>query len=207
MANRGQTHRVSKPPAMPQAPAPTVPPPGVIDPTANVLSLVAAAIQRQDDLRDIELNRADDMRELTSKYEEKLAAVRERGQRDLMMAESRRIDAVQLAESRRVDANIAGLQASITQGIEKAATQASALAVQVLANAETLRNSLATTVSVLEKRIGTLENNQFQSGGVTAQKSEGSKNVQWVITLIVGAVMASLGMGITILFFLLRGSH
>jgi len=218
MANRGTHHRVAKPPAMPPQPQPTIPPQGVIDPTANVLSLVAAAIQRQDDLRDIELNRADDMRDLTSKYEEKLAQVREKAQRDLAVAESRRIDAITLAESRRIDALLAAQANNVALASEKAATQAATLAAQVTANAEALRTQVAATAATtaqsiaslrdsLEKRLTVVEQNQYQAGGAQSQKTEGTKNIQWVITLIVGAVMASLGMGITILFFLLRGSH
>ena len=65
----------------------------VIDPTKNVMSLVAASNLRQDDLR-----------HMASSYQEKIDALRDQHHREIAVAESKRIDAVILAESRRMDA-------------------------------------------------------------------------------------------------------
>jgi len=99
----------------------------VVDPTRNVLDLVAAAIQRQDDLRDAdrrlqvaEQRRADQMAELRSQYD---GLLRE--------AESKRIDAI-----RAVDVG------AVQRAAEVQLTQASTLAAQVATSAETLRASV-----------------------------------------------------------------
>lgn len=99
----------------------------MVDPTRNVLDLVAAAIQRQDDLRDAdrrlqvaEQRRADQMAELRSQYD---GLLRE--------AESKRIDAI-----RAVDVG------AVQRAAEVQLTQASTLAAQVATSAETLRASV-----------------------------------------------------------------
>jgi hypothetical protein len=90
------------------------PPP--IDPTANVLSLVAAAIKRQDDLR-----------EQAEKYRDKLAE-----------AESRRVDANALAESRRIDALLQDARNAVALATARAEGTATALAERVDAAAKAL---------------------------------------------------------------------
>lgn len=70
----------------------------VLDPTANVLALVAAAIKRQDDLRDQEARHVREMLSLRSQYEEKL--------RD---KESARLDAIRtidVGEARAKNSNV-----------------------------------------------------------------------------------------------------
>jgi hypothetical protein len=76
--------------------------PPVIDPTANVLGLVGAAINRQDDLRAAELRRQDDMREQAEKYIEILASERQRSEMASKVAEAGRIDALLAANTNNV---------------------------------------------------------------------------------------------------------
>jgi hypothetical protein len=74
----------------------------LIDPTANVLSLVAAAITRQDDLRQAENRRIDDLRKQAEHYTDKIAAERLRSEADAKAAEARRIDALLVANTNNV---------------------------------------------------------------------------------------------------------
>lgn len=175
------------------------PPPQIplIDPTANVLSLVTAAIQRQDDLRSAEFKRQDDLREQEAKY-----------QRDLGQAESRRIDALALAESRRIDALLAAQKNDVAIANEKQATVASTLALQVSTSAEALRaqvaaaaaaqtESVSTLRDIFDKRIATVEQNQYQSGGrdlgVESSRARNTVTVNQLLLiggLIISAVVA-----------------
>jgi hypothetical protein len=148
----------------------------LIDPTANVLSLVAAAIARQDDLRVAENKRTDDLRKQQMTYEKELQTVRDQAQKDLTNAESNRINAITLAESRRIDALLAAATNAVALASEKAGAQAATLAQQVATSAEALRAQVAATASstnalitqvreTLEGRLTKVEQNQYQSGG------------------------------------------
>ena len=169
-----------------------------IDPTKNVMSLVAASNLRQDDLRG-----------MSTSYQEKIDALRDHHHRELAAAESKRIDAVILAESRRVDALLGAQSQSVALASEKAAAQAATLATQVTANAENVRSQTASLRDSLESRIKVIEQNQYQAGGAQSQKTEGTKANQWIITLIVGVVMTGIGIVVTVMiatavFFLSR---
>src|SRR5579864_8612743 len=74
----------------------------LIDPTANVLSLVGAAITRQDDLRAAEFKRQDDLRQQGEKYIEVLAKERQRAEEAAKVAEAGRIDALLAANTNNV---------------------------------------------------------------------------------------------------------
>lgn len=134
----------------------------VVDPTANVLGLVEAAVTRLNDLREAESKRIDDIAGLRADYDEKL--------RD---AESKRIDAI-----RAVDVG------AVSRAAEVAATQATTLATQVAASAEALRAQVATTATAfraelsaalepIQKRIDDLTRVQYESVGSKTQVTEG----------------------------------
>src|ERR1700674_403524 len=74
----------------------------LIDPTANVLSLVAAAIERQDDLRVAEFKRQDDLRNEEKHCRDQLDAERLRTDAEARRAESGRIDALLQANTNNV---------------------------------------------------------------------------------------------------------
>src|ERR1017187_645610 len=158
------------------------------DPTSNVLSLVEAAIRRQDDLRSAENRRVDELHQqrTTCDREEAVLIDRERvlqfqNLKDLATAESKRIDAITLAESRRLDALLAAARNDVTLASEKAGAQAATLASSVASSAEALRNQVATTSAAtttlinqlrdsLEKRLQAVEQNQYQAGGASMQR-------------------------------------
>jgi hypothetical protein len=164
---------------------PTIP---LIDPTANVLSLVKASIDRQDDLRHAELKRQDDLREQAEAYERQLA----------------------VAESRRLDAVIASQKSDVAIASEKAAAQATTLAAVVAQSAEALRTQVANTAittsdaiatlrDTQDKRLSLLEQNQWQGGGRDLQRTETKQTNQWtnsfVASLVFGVMGTIVGMG------------
>lgn len=169
-----------------------------LDPTANVLALVASEAKRSDDLRMAESTRINEILKLRHSYSEKLS-----------IAEAKRIDAI-----RAVDVGAVAIAS------ERAAQQASVLATQVTQSAETLRSLVSTTAgqvasnlqtisTQLNERIAALERSQYEKtglGGVPQQlldridqmesslsESKGrtgmSDKMQAAISAIIGAVI------------------
>lgn len=194
-------------------PDPRTHPPQIplIDPTANVLALVAAETRRQDDLRNADSRRTDEVRKIEVRCGVETAELREK----LAAAESRRIDALTLAESRRVDAvlseqknnvALASTRAELTATAlaERVDTSAKALATSVTASAEALRLQVQATTDLIttqigtlridtDKRITSLEHNQYQGIGVGIQRAEGRQVNQWIIGLAVVIGLAMFG--------------
>jgi hypothetical protein len=137
----------------------------VIDPTANVLQLVEAAVMRLNDLRQAEIRRVDDLRNAESRRVDEQSELRAMYDEKLREAEAKRIDAI-----RAVDVN------AVTVASERAAAQAAVLANQVSASAETLRtlvassatavaNQLTQTITPITDRISLLEKAQYEGKG------------------------------------------
>jgi len=156
----------------------------IYDPTANTLALVEAAIKRQDDLRSAEALR---ISELLEKNEE-ITGLQIKFQQELALAESKRVDALALAESRRIDALLTTAQNAVNLAALKADAQAQTLASTVANSAEALRTQVAaaaettataTLRDTLDKRITSLEQNQYQTGGRNAEKTENKQTSQW----------------------------
>jgi hypothetical protein len=74
----------------------------LIDPTANVLSLVEAAVTRINDLRDTDLKWQRELREQEHKCGEQLQAERQRADSEAKRAESGRIDSLLAASTNNV---------------------------------------------------------------------------------------------------------
>ena len=151
----------------------------VIDPTENVIALVRAGLDRQDILREQESKHIHAVLDLRANYEEKLRT-----------AESNRIDAI-----RAVDV------AAVAQAAQVSATQASTLASQVSASAETLRttvaasalsaaNNLNAALGPIQTAIDALRQAQYQQQGQAAQKTEGRDSGQWLTTTLVASAAA-----------------
>lgn len=153
------------------------------DPSPNVLDLVEAATQRQDDLRDME-----------SAHLRELLGLRGEHYKDLRVAETARIDAI-----RAVDVG------AVNRAAEVAATQATTLATQVAVSAETLRTQVAAAASAatialaaalepVQKDIQELRRNMYENQGGKMEKVEtsvGSRGT--VMAAIAGsAVLVSL---------------
>lgn len=152
----------------------------VIDPTLNVRELVLAETKRQDDLRELDSKWRDrfDLREIDHAWE-------------LRKAESERIDAI-----RAVDVG------NVQRAAEVQATQALALANQVVATAAALEAKLGATVAPLQTRIDDLTRVQYEGVGSKTQvvetQAKGASTGLWV-----GVAIAALGLFMTGVFALL----
>lgn len=163
----------------------------VVDPTKNVLDLVAAAIQRQDDLREAETHHLNKLMDLDRMYQEKLAA-----------AETHRIDAIRAVD---VDA--------VTRAAAVSATQAAILAAQVATSAEAMRNqvaaaataataALAAALEPIQKDIADLRRAQYEQQGQKAGADDSTTDRRAGIMVTVGVlsiIVAVLVAAITII--------
>lgn len=158
----------------------------IIDPTANVLSLVDAAVTRLNDLQDAAVGRINDLhntekervndvllehnKHWTSEIQhiKEVAELRAEYQEKLTLAESKRIDAI-----RAVDV------AAVAVAGERAGAQATVLANQVSTSADALRTLVASTsttlatqqqaiVQALSERLTALERSQYEGKGRSA---------------------------------------
>lgn len=168
----------------------------VVDPTANVLSLVEVANRRQDDLRVAEGRRLDELREMTDKCAHEIRETEKQAQQRLTEVEAKWRDARDLAEARRIDSNMATQQQNARFETEKLSNTAATLAGQVASTAEAMRASSAVAaqqtadlIGVLrdshDKRITELEQNRYQIGGRDIQRTEGRQTNQWLMLFLV----------------------
>lgn len=177
----------------------------VVDPTQNVLDLVAAAITRQDDLRDMEKAH---LRELLTERDRRITAdnaaihsipdMRAEYDRQLRDKESERIDAI-----RAVDA------ANVARTAEVQLAQAQALATQVATTADTLRTqveatrmttaaALATALAPITKSIEDLRAAQYAQQGEKSAMVDTRSTNQWSVglTVTIVAVVFSILLGL-----------
>lgn len=177
----------------------------VVDPTRNVLDLVAAAIKRQDDLRETESRHVREIAGLRADYTVEIARLRASFQEELRSAETERINAI-----RTVDVQ------AVQQAAGVAEARATALANQVAASAEALRNqvqaaasaaavSLATALEPIQKDIADLRRAQYEQQGQRAQVQEGRAGIG-TTTAIVGAIVAVVVLAFS-LYVGLRGTR
>lgn len=177
----------------------------VIDPTANVISILEAAVQRLDDVRAAELHRQDDLREAESIALRREAQLRSDYDEALREAESKRIDAI-----RAVDVG------AVNRAAEVAATQAATLAAQVAQSAETLRNqvaaaatastvALAAALEPIIKDIADLRRAQYEAQGQKTQVIDTRGQNNWLVGAIIAGMslfIALVGVGFAIVIAL-----
>lgn len=156
----------------------------VIDPTKNVLDLVAAETKRQDDLR-----------EMDSTHMREILALRSEFYSELRHAEANRIDAI-----RAVDVG------NVQRAAETQAAQAATIATQVAASAEALRNqvqaaataaaaALSAALDPIQKDIADLRRAQYEAQGQKTQVVETRATS--------GAAMALIASGLGVLLFVM----
>jgi hypothetical protein len=138
----------------------------VLDPTKNVLDLVDAAMRRQDDLREME-----------SAHIREILTIRGEFMEQLRRAEAARLDSI-----RAVD------QSAVQRAAEVQATQASALAAQVVATADAFRVSLAAALEPIVKDIADLRKTQYEQAGQKSQVTERRLSSASVLGWIVAGV-------------------
>lgn len=158
----------------------------VVDPTKNVLDLVAAAISRQDDLR----------------------ALTDRGLRELIEMNKTHASELRSAEAKRIDAIRAVDVGAVNRAAEVSAQQATTLAAQVAQSAETLRTqvaaaataatvALAAALEPIQKDIADLRRAQYEAQGKQGQTADTRLNVGALLGGL--AVLISLAMFVVIL--------
>jgi hypothetical protein len=148
-------------------------PPWWTDPTENVKDLaqdikaiVAASMQRQDDLRAMESRHVRELLDRDKSHAKELRA-----------AESARIDAIR-------DVDVGAVQ----RAAEVAATQAAALAAQVTATADAFRLSISAALEPIQKDIRDLRDAQSRGVGVREQVVE-SRDVRGESRLNTGTLI------------------
>jgi hypothetical protein len=181
----------------------------VVDPTANVLNLVGAAIDRVNDLREAAVERQDNMRELEFDSLRREAHIRATYEEKLRQAETERINAI-----RAVDV------AAVAQAQQQAEVRATALAAQVAASAEAMRSqvaaaaqaaatSLGAALEPVQKDIADLRRNMYEQQGQKSQvvetRAQGSQNGMWIGIAISGVVLLISIIGIAITLELALG--
>lgn len=158
------------------------------DPTKNVMDLVQAANQRQDDLRRLHSEALRREMELRAAFDEKLR-----------QAESARIDAI-----RAVDA------AQVQRAAEVQAAQALALAGQVSAQAEAMRSQVAAAavsseakltaaLEPIKKDVADLRRSQYETAGGKTQVVE-SRATTGETRLNLGAVWGAASVFLVFVF-------
>lgn len=154
----------------------------VVDPTKNVMDMVQAAIQRQDDLRFQESQHIREIMDLRNTLEDKIRALE--GQ--LRQQEAERINAIRAVDVGNVSraAEVAATQASTLAS--QVATVAEALRSQVAAAAQASANSQSQALEPIQTAINDLRKAQYEQQGQKYAQSEGKDTSQWTIVLIVG---------------------
>jgi hypothetical protein len=177
----------------------------IIDPTENVMALVAGQVKRTDDLMaaneklaEARVRRQDDMRALEAQHIKELATLRAQFEEALREKETQRIDAI-----RAVDVQ------AVQRAAEVSAVQATTLATQVQASAETLRTQVATTATAqttalaaalepIQKDISELRKTQYEQQGqkaaqteTRAAKVEDRDSSQWTVGIIIGVMISA----------------
>ena len=151
----------------------------VADPTANVLDLVKAAIERQDDLREAE-----------SRHLRELLQIRADHYQDMRTADHHEAETVSSYEDKLRDKETARIDAiravdvgAVSRAAEVSATQASTLATQQQASAEALRgqveqarittaDALAQALAPIIKSVEDLRAAQYQQQGEKSSRTD-----------------------------------
>jgi hypothetical protein len=184
----------SGPPAGTASPGPGVDRYGapVVDPTKNVLDLVRAAIERQDNLREAESRHIRELASIRAEHDQQLRVADQERDRELRASDHDRMamraayeDKLRVQESARIDAIRAVDVGAVTRAAEVSATQAATLATQQQASADALRgqveqariataDALAQALAPITKSIEDLRAAQYQQQGEKSSKVETS---------------------------------
>lgn len=152
------------------------------DPTANVLSHVAAAVTRLDDLRvayskllESELRRTDreailheQIASLRATHSKELREIESRNARERQELESKRLDAIRQVDVNAVNTAANQALAAIQTLAATAARDAENLRTSLNSTAQTIAKQLADTVEGITKRIAALEMSSYRGEGKSA---------------------------------------
>jgi hypothetical protein len=176
-----------------------------IDPTQNVMALVAGQVKRQDDLATAN----EKLAELRERRQDDLRTVAEQCAREMSEARAQFDEALRNKETQRIDAIRAVDVQAVQRAAEVSAVQATTLATQVQASAETLRTQVATTATAqttalaaalepIQKDISELRKTQYEQQGqkaaqveTRATKAEDRGSSQWAIGIVIGIMISA----------------
>lgn len=150
----------------------------VVDPTANVLLLVEAAVKRIDDIAELRAKQESHIADLRADYDQKLR-----------IKEAERIDAI-----RAVDVS------NVQRAADVVATQAETLRKQVTDTATAFAVSLSAALQPILKDIADLRQVQYETAGGKAQTVETREVTSGHISttgLIVASVIGFIGLILT----------
>jgi hypothetical protein len=125
-----------------------------LDPTANVLGLVDAAVQRQDDLRTSD-----------SSHLREIVTLRAEFEKELRTAEAARVDAIRSVDVQAVQRAAEVAQAQATTLAVQVAASAEAMRTQVAAAAQAATIALAAALEPIQKDIAELRKVQYETAG------------------------------------------
>lgn len=144
----------------------------VIDPTANVIALNEASIERQDDLRlltkelhDAKVDHLQKIAEIREFYQEKIGTLRETHQAALRLAESQRLDSIREVDRQDVNKTAGQIFAAVATLQTTANTTAETLRAQVTSTANALQTTFNNITADFNKRLSALELSSSEGKG------------------------------------------
>jgi len=161
--------------------------PKPVDPTANVLALVAAETKRQDDLRMSEFKRQDDLNAQERRHR---AEIREQMNTQLesrLVAEKDRVNALLQAQQAAVALDRTRAELTASALAERVDTSAKTLSAQVETTAKAAESAVSAAATALNARIAPLEQFRFEQGGAKIQQTETKTDNRWIIGLAISA--------------------
>lgn len=136
-----------------------------VDPTKNVLDLVAAAVLRLDDLRVAESRRQDELLSQRMSHTDAIQTLTNQFNDKLRDAEAKRIDAIRAVDVNAVAVASARAAEQATVLANQVQVSADALRVLVASSAQTLAAQQATALAEITKRIAELERSKYEGAG------------------------------------------
>lgn len=167
--------------------------PAVVDPTANVLQLVEAAMQRQDDLRGESNRRQSDLDKQERRHRLELRDLESKYRDAQQAAESRRLDALLAAQNSAAALTATRAEATATALAERVDNSAKTLATSVEATAKAFQTAVDATAKAFSERISPLEQLRFEQGGRREQQTETRATTQWTIERVMAVIVILLG--------------
>ena len=174
----------------------------IVDPSRNVLDLVDAAVQRQDDLREMQATHIGEITALNSKHTDEILALRADSMEKLRLAETDRLNAI-----RQVDRD------NVTRAAEVQAIAATTLANQVANSADAVRLNLDAKTAPILEAIAALQRAQYETAGGKAQtvddRSDSGNKALWIslaVAAFIGFNTLLLGVAAIVVTIILRGT-
>jgi hypothetical protein len=159
-------------------------PDGVYDPSANVLALVEAAVQRINDLSVLEAKRQDELRAADIRRADDLRAAESRRVDEQAELRAEFADKLTNAEAKRIDANRAGDVSAMSVSNERSAAQATLAAV-----------AQQQVTAALTSRITALELVQSEGAGKQAVSDPALAQLVEQVRVLAQAAAANAGAG------------